>query len=192
MKPLLIFDTETTGVTSSDSVCQIAAVLADPTTFEVVDTFKSLVNPQRRIHPQAAAIHGISDAMVRTAPLLTDVFSEKLSDWFVQADIICGHNVKFDIRMTQSVLPEKEYAVLDTLSLVRCRFPGWSNHKLQTAVAILELPQRQAHDALGDVLSCLDLLKAVAQEGETAYELQRYASTCMADKRRNVRKRLGV
>ena len=59
MKSFIVFDTETTGVTPADKVCQIAAALVDADTFEVQDSFTSLVDPQREIPAGAFAIRAV-------------------------------------------------------------------------------------------------------------------------------------
>ncbi len=60
----IYYDTETTGVKpDKDRIVEIAAF--DPV---LNKTFVTLVNPGIPIPQEAAAIHGISDAMVATAP----------------------------------------------------------------------------------------------------------------------------
>lgn len=165
----IIFDTETTGVGSQDSPVQIAVALVDSQTLALKDHFVSLIKPNVAIHPSAQAVHGITDSMVENAPTLQQVFDDKLTDWFATSSIWCGHNVSFDLRMCESVLPERA-KILDTLSLARLLYPKWQNHKLTSVVKNLDLPNRQAHDALGDVLSCLDFLQAIT-DGKTAEQL---------------------
>lgn len=164
MKSFIVLDTETTGVTSADKVCQIAAALVDAATFEVQDSFTSLVDPQREIPAGAFAIHGISNEAAKGKPLLQEVFDQHLSRWFNEVDILCGHNVQFDIRMCRDHIRAGAYQILDTLTLARTLYPQWPNHKLQSVVANLRLPKRHAHDALGDVLSCIDFLQAIRSD----------------------------
>lgn len=192
MKPFVVFDTETTGVTPDDRPCQIAAALVDACSFEVVSSFATLLNPGRPIHPKAQEVHGISDSDVSDAPTLDEfVKGSPLSTWLAETDILCGHNVRFDMRMCQEVLPHPNYLVLDTLTLARCRHPKLPNHRLQTLVTELGLPPRQAHDALGDVLSCIDYLQLVA-DGQDVYELQQYSQTCMKEANKVLLQKVGA
>lgn len=160
---LLGIDTETTGVSKDDEILQIAAVLLDANTFAVKETFCTLVNPQRAIHPKASEVHGISEQDVADAPLLASVWQNSpIVAWAEQSLALFGHNLAFDLRMMKRD-DFKQMNVLDTLTLVQRCYPMWHNHKLQTAVANMNLPKREAHDALGDILSCADIIQAFAQ-----------------------------
>ena len=171
-----VFDTETTGVGNDDRPCQIAVAVVDASTFSIA-AFKSvLVNPERLIHPNAQAVHGISDDMVKNEPTLKEVFETELKPLFATS-MYCGHNVQFDMRMCHDVLGDRNVEIFDTLKLARCEYPKLRNHKLQTLVKELELPRRDAHDALGDVFSCVDFLIHVAN-GRDAFELYRHSNEC--------------
>ena len=162
MRYVLVLDTETTGLTSEDTVCQLAAAKLDAETLEVIDTFESLIDPQRPINAGATKIHGITDADVAGQPLLSDVMASGFSSWLRRADYWAGHNLQFDIRMLKNHILHPYPVVLDTYYLARSRFKGWSNHQLQTAVKELGLDGGKAHDALSDVLACAQLLRVIA------------------------------
>lgn len=170
MRYVLVFDTETTGMAKDDGVCQIAAAKLDAESLEVIDTFESLVNPQRPISVGAANIHGITDAEVADQPTLADVMANGFSSWLRHADYWAGHNLQFDIRMLQDHIAHPYPTVLDTYFLSRSRFKRWSNHRLQTAVKELGLDGGKAHDALSDVLACAQLLRVIA-DGRPVSEL---------------------
>lgn len=170
MRYVLVFDTETTGLTKDDKVCQLAAAKLDAETLEVIDTFESLIDPQRPINAGASAIHGITDADVAGQPLLFDVMANGFSSWLRHADYWAGHNLQFDIRMLQDHIAHPYPTVLDTYFLSRSRFKRWSNHRLQTAVKELGLDGGKAHDALSDVLACAQLLRVIA-DGRPVSEL---------------------
>lgn len=170
MRYVLVFDTETTGLTSEDTVCQLAAAKLDAESLEVIDTFESPVNPQRPISAGAANIHGITDAEVADQPTLADVMACGFAEWLRRADYWAGHNLQFDIRMLKNHIPHPYPVVLDTYYLARSRFKRWSNHQLQTAVKELGLDGGKAHDALSDVLTCAQLLRVIA-DGRPVSEL---------------------
>lgn len=169
MRYVLVFDTETTGLTKEDTVCQIAAARLDTESLELIDTFESLIDPQTPIHPNAAKIHGITDDDVAGQPLLSDVMADGFGEWLRLADYWAGHNLQFDIRMLEDHIPHPYPTVLDTYYLARSRFKGWPNHQLQTAVKELGLDGGKAHDALSDVLACAQLLRVLA-DGRPASE----------------------
>lgn len=159
MKLILGIDTETTGVTALDKVCQVAAILVNPVTLETVDQFCTLVDPQMPVNPAAQAVHGISSESLVGQPLMEDVWqTSPLAKWIAEADVLFGHNVQFDVRMLGDDA-FKHLTVLDTLRLARACWPQWGSHKLQNCVNQLSLPERAAHDALGDIESSADILR---------------------------------
>lgn len=62
-RPLIVFDTETTGVGPEDRIIEIGFQVHKPDTDTVVE-WRSLVNPGRPIPPEATAVHNITDEMV--------------------------------------------------------------------------------------------------------------------------------
>lgn len=88
----LFFDTETTGV---DNVAEIVEVGIVDSNGELV--FESLVRPSRPISPDAAAVHGISDEVVQSAPTWAEVFPE-IRQLF-QGKHVGIFNSGFDLRM---------------------------------------------------------------------------------------------
>ena len=171
MRYILVFDTETTGLTKEDTVCQIAAARLDTESLELIDTFESLIDPQRPISAGATKIHGITDADVTGQPSLSDVMTNGFSSWLRHADYWAGHNLQFDIRMLKDHIAHPYPTVLDTYYLSRSRLKHWTNHRLQTAVKELGLDGGKAHDALSDVLACAQLLRVIA-DGRPASEFQ--------------------
>ncbi|MRN38570.1 3'-5' exonuclease [Neisseria sp. N95_16] len=164
-------DTETTGVTDNDDILQIAAIKIDPDTWDITERFVSLVKPRAPITPAAELIHGISYEMVKNAPRIEDVLnSSRLKVLIDEADIVFGHNISFDLRF---IGPElfHDKKVLDTLRLTRVAWPLLKSHRLQSLVQHLGLPSRPAHDALGDIESCVDVLKLFKNSGSSIEDL---------------------
>src|SRR6266540_7229589 len=66
-------DVETTGLSPwfGDRICEIAVVRCEGD--KVLDTFDSLLNPERPISPGAARVNGLKDSQVRGAPRFMDV-----------------------------------------------------------------------------------------------------------------------
>ena len=159
MKLILGVDTETTGLTAEDRPIQIGAVLVNPVTWEVVDSWMSFVDPEKEIHPAAQAIHGISPEQVKGQPTMQEIWERStFADWVKDSDVLFGHNIPFDAnKLGPSYLAHLRR--LDTCTLARRLYPKWRSHKLQTCVSNLGLPDRAAHDALGDILSCADFLQ---------------------------------
>lgn len=87
-------DTETTGFGPRAEIVDIAVV--DGAGEVLLD---SLVQPERRIPREVTAIHGISDADVRSAPRWSDLYTEVLH--VLQGRRIVVYNVVFDRQMVR-------------------------------------------------------------------------------------------
>jgi len=101
-RPVVFFDLETTGLDiRNDRIVQIAfiRVNADRTTV----SWSSLLDPDIPIPPEATAVHGIDDGMVKGKPVFRDVAGEILD--FIKDSDLAGFNVaRFDLPMLQSEL----------------------------------------------------------------------------------------
>lgn len=148
MKLYLIGDTETASL--QGGVAELAWLWIDET-FKVYDAQCYRVNPQRKIEPEAQAIHGISDADVADCPTLKQVTAGFKS----KVDMI-GHNISFDLRMLHGTIPVDRS--LCTLNLAWRYISGVPSHKLEVLQKVLNFPMQKAHSALGDVFTCRDLL----------------------------------
>lgn len=170
---LLIFDTETTGLGLQDRPIQLAALLAHPVSLEIVDKFQTLIDPEMPIDEGAYAVHGISNDDVKGKPTLSQVYRDlRFNSMLRRATVAVAHNINFDLRM----MGEQYFShlkKLDTVVLAGRVYPESKSRKLQHLVKALNLPERQAHDAMGDVLSVLDFLKSVqAKTGWDGYRMQ--------------------
>ena len=91
----VVFDVETTGLSTvdGDRIIEIAAMKIKDG--KVVDKFYSLVNPNRLIPSQATRINNITDDMVEKAPTASEVLPKMLT--FISSSCVAGHNVRFDL-----------------------------------------------------------------------------------------------
>lgn len=153
-------DLETTGAFPLKSdICEIGAVKWK--NGKVIDRFQTLIKPTHQMSDFIIAIHNITNQMVENAPLI----SEKLHDFykFIQGSVIAAHHAPFDIGFLAYEF-EKNNIYVDSQPIVctslisRALIQGSKNHKLQTLIEHLGLPKRNAHRALDDAESCLDLL----------------------------------
>ncbi len=137
---------------------------------QVVETWSSLVNPQRAIPRHATAVHGITDVDVRSAPSF-GLAQARLHSFCADATVV-AHNARFDLSFLPRIalLPS-----LCTVELARRAFPNAPNHKNQTLRTYLGIDGdplvagAAAHRALGDALvtaailmRCLRVLKRAA------------------------------
>ena len=155
--PLVFLDLETTGLRPGiepwhDRVCEIAALRFDPT--GETDRLVTLINPQRPIPAEAAAIHHISDDMVQTAPCFGDIIP--MINRVVDGGTLVIHNAPFDLGFLRAEfrrfgLEWIERPVVDTLVIARRQIPTVS-HSLPNLATLLGVSPG-GHRALGDVLT---------------------------------------
>ena len=158
------FDVETTGLDpATDRIVEIAAVrvLDD----QIVDSFRSLVDPGVRIPLDAQRVHGITDAMVEDSPLIERVLPEFLE--FMGNDMLAAHNAAFDIRFVGMACIRHDYqipnAYFDTMGLARL-WPAAPNKKLSTLARAAGITQAQDHRALGDAELVAQLIAAARKQ----------------------------
>lgn len=87
-------DVETTGVTNTDRVVEIAAVTISPRG-RVVDEWDTLVNPERDVGP--THIHKVSASMVSAAPVFSEVAGALAER--INGAVLVAHNLSFDERI---------------------------------------------------------------------------------------------
>ncbi len=149
----IYYDTETTGVKpSKDRIVEIAAY--DP---EKDKTYCSFVCPEMPIPAEASAISGITDDMVKDAPLFKEVgpaFAEFCSGDTI---LIAHNNDAFDKLFLENeygrsglIIPA--WAYLDTLKWSRKYRPDLPRHSLQFLRETFSIQANQAHRALDDVI----------------------------------------
>ncbi len=148
MQNFLFFDTETTGNTEEDFLCQLA--------YKYDGTeFSELYKPSLPIPPEASAVHHITNKMIAEKPAFREskdyVSVKTLFENGVAIPV--AHNAKFDIGMMKKEGIEISPAIC-TLRLARHldkenKIPRYNLQFLRYYLGI-EI-DAQAHDALGDV-----------------------------------------
>jgi len=93
-RPIAFLDLETTGVNlSSDRIVEIAIVKIHPDGSETVK--RRLVNPQMPIPKASSDIHGITDEMVKDAPVFRQIGNE-VKQFLEQCDLAGYNSNRFD------------------------------------------------------------------------------------------------
>ncbi|WP_297802417.1 DNA polymerase III subunit epsilon [uncultured Brevundimonas sp.] len=128
----IVLDTETTGFDpkSGDRLIEVGCI-------EIVDllptgrTFHRYVNPERSIPEDAIKVHGITDEMVKDAPIFAKMADELLE--FIGDAPLIAHNASFDRNFIdwELLLAHKpqtgEARWIDTLAIAKSKFPGQPN-----------------------------------------------------------------
>src|SRR5690606_21200745 len=88
-----IVDIETTGGNASGSrITEIAIVIHNGA--DIVDRWETLVNPQKEIPLPIFALTGITNEMVKDAPIFEDIAAKVFQ--MLSGRIFVAHNVNFD------------------------------------------------------------------------------------------------
>lgn len=128
----IVFDTETTGLEfKNDRVIEIGGIeLLNH--FPTGRSFHVYINPgDRRVHPDALAVHGITDDFLKDKPPFEQIV-EELLEFFEGAKWV-AHNATFDINFINAEFerlgrpPVATDLVVDTLALARRKHPMGPN-----------------------------------------------------------------
>ena len=162
----LLVDTETTGISAEDKVCEMAYVEIDDA-FNVVRSGNSLINPGIPIHYAASSVNGITDVMVKDAPTLEDYMLSEGSPLRGEVTLI-AHNLDFDFRFLKTYTDDS-VGKLCTLKCARVLYPDAANHKQGTLAAMLgiQVAREKAHSADGDLDVLLQLLQCLCRDAGT-------------------------
>ncbi len=149
MNKIIFFDTETTGNTEKDFLCQIAYKTDE-------ESFTGLYKPPIKIPPEASAVHHITNKMVIDKPSFSESpDSKKIKELFENENsVVVAHNAQFDLMIIKKEEINPKNSIC-TLRLARYLDPEGKieRYNLQYLRYLLELEvEATAHDALGDVL----------------------------------------
>lgn len=152
----IVIDTETTGLdpASGDRLIEVGCV-------EIVNRiptgreFHRYLNPERDIHGDAVAVHGLTAEFLKDKPLFKDI-ADALLDFVADAPLV-AHNAAFDMAVLNAELQRlakpslSRNPVVDTLALARRRHPAGPNSLDALCKRYgIDNSQRTKHGALMD------------------------------------------
>ena len=156
---IVCFDIETTGLkVTQEAITEIGAVRLR--NGEIVETFQTFVDPERRLTPEIIGLTGITDEMLRGAPKLKDALTAFLA--FAGDAPLAAHNAEFDISFIRAGCRKCgipfEPTYIDTLILAQNLLPGLGKYKLDIVADHLQLPQFNHHRASDDAVPVAQML----------------------------------
>lgn len=167
-KPLVIFDTETTGFSGKkDRLLSFSAVTVVYENGRFIETGRvdRLFNPEIYIPKDITAINHISNETVKDCPLEEECTDIILS-YITPDSIICGYNVSFDIRFLEGVFTRygKTFTYgfsYDVLQLAKELLGAKvENHKLGTVAEYLNVTGGlEFHNSIDDVVATARVLE---------------------------------
>lgn len=146
-----IVDVETTGGSPNFSrIIEIGILRIEHG--EVVEKFKSFVNPGIPIPEFIAGYTGITDRMVKNAPSFTEIAEEILC--LFESSVLVAHNSNFDYGFLRSEFMRAGFVfnadTLCTLRLSRALFPEHKHHNLSAIIKRYDFTCKNRHRAFDD------------------------------------------
>lgn len=160
-----IIDVETTGGQARfERITEIAIVLHDGA--QVVDTFTTLLNPERSIPWNITQLTGITDEMVARAPKFYEVARRIVE--MTEGAIFVAHNASFDYHFVREEFARLGFDFsrkqLCTVRLARKVFPGLPSYSLGNLKRHFGIHADQSHRALDDTLATTRLFELILAE----------------------------
>ena len=163
---VVVFDTETTGCSRWDEICQIAAV--EYVNGEQARTFMRYICPTCEMNPWAEGVHGLSLDFLNENGIAPEEAMRQFFKFVGNDVLLVAHNAKFDLRMLQQECAKfgLEFApqgleTCDTLALARHLRPDLECHALSHLIDALGINAVNSHDALDDTLACAGVFFAL-------------------------------
>jgi DNA polymerase III epsilon subunit family exonuclease len=156
----VVVDLETTGAKAPPGrITEVGAYRISRG--RIVAEFETLVNPEMLIPPFIVHLTGITDAMVKDAPLFSEVAGRWLD--FIGDAVLVAHDAQFDMRFLNHelarVFPGQRMAnsQLCTVTLSRRVIPGLINYRLHTVAEHFNVPIYNRHRAAGDARATAEI-----------------------------------
>ncbi|MBI2930305.1 MAG: 3'-5' exonuclease [Planctomycetes bacterium] len=148
----VVLDVETTGLDpASDRICEVGAIKVH--SGRELGRFQTLVNPERPMPVEATRKNGITDDMLKGAPMFAAVAPDLRR--FLAGTVLVAQNAEFDLgflnaefrRGGGSKLPLN---AVDTIALARAARPGLSSYRLDNLAAAFGARFSTRHRSIGD------------------------------------------
>lgn len=156
---VVVFDTETTGCTIHDEICQLAA--AEYVEGSLTKTLNLYILPTCEMNPRAECIHGLSMDFLAERGIDPVVAMARFFEFLGHDVLLVAHNNTFDMGMLRRECAKFDIAfdsdgieTCDTLALSRYFRPDLRSHALGNLLEPLNVAGVNSHDALDDTLAC--------------------------------------
>lgn len=161
----VVVDIETTGGWSNgDRITEIGAVKVR--NHEIIDEWHSLINPQRAIPANITRLTGITNDMVRDAPLFAEIADSFMQ--FMGDGVFVAHSVNFDYGFISHEYERLErrfrFPKLCTCAGMRRRYPGHKSYGLGALCELYGISLKDHHRALCDARAASSLLNLINEK----------------------------
>ncbi|MGN0847543.1 MAG: exonuclease domain-containing protein [Kiritimatiellia bacterium] len=167
---VVVVDTETTGCSRDDQICQLAA--AEYVAGRLTRTMNVYVRPTCEMSYWAERIHGISMEYLDEHGIEPTDALGRFFDFLGSDALFVAHNVPFDKGMIERecqkfgfVCEPRGIETCDTVHLARVLVPGLGSYSLGDLLKPLGLTDVvNSHDALDDVMACAGVFFKLLRE----------------------------
>ena len=156
--PLVVIDCETTGLGDQDRIVEVAAVHLDSQSWEIIDEYDTLINPECDTGP--VHIHSVTNEMVEAAPVFSEIvaaLSERL-----HGAVLIAHNFPFDSRMLQQEFDRLDINFHPGAGL--CTMQASNGANLSNACNRHGVTLKNHHSALADARATAALARKTLKE----------------------------
>ncbi|MCL2245603.1 MAG: 3'-5' exonuclease [Lentimicrobiaceae bacterium] len=170
-RPIVFFDVETTGLNiGKDKIIELALLKVNPDGSEATKVWR--VNPEIPIAKEAEAIHGISNADLKDAPVFAEV-ADEVHHFLENCDLAGYNSNKFDLPLLveEFLRVGKDFDLRDKKCIdVQNIFHKMEPRNLSAAYRFYcQKELIDAHQALADTRATFEILKGQLEkyDGET-------------------------
>jgi len=170
-----VLDVETTGLDPRyEKVIEFAGYRIERG--EIVDSFISFLNPERRLDPYIVSFTGIRDEDLEDAPLFEDVAS-KVMDLLTDS-VIVGHNIQFDVKFLEAEFLNAGYESFKPVTFCTLRgakrlYPQLKSKRLEMVRDHLNIPPGVTHRAYSDAKATAEIFLKMAEKLRKDFQLSR-------------------
>ncbi len=164
-KTISFVDIETTGGRSFyDRIIEIGIIRVEDN--EIVQTFRSLINPQAHIPREIELLTGITSSDLENAPTFREIKDDILE---ILADsYFVAHNVRFDYGFLKSEFKRENISYSQkhfcTVKLSRLLYPEFKHHNLDALIDRYGFECANRHRAMNDARVLFDFYKKVQKD----------------------------
>ncbi|GAB4405167.1 MAG: exonuclease domain-containing protein [Microscillaceae bacterium] len=162
-----IVDIETTGLrVTEDRITEVAVVVFDGQT--VVQSFHSLINPERYLPEYISQLTGITNEMLATAPRFFEIAKELVQ--ITEGKVLVAHNAHFDYTFLRNEFKNLGFTfqrkTLCTVRLSRKLFPNLPSYSLGKLCHHFQIAHQNQHRAQGDAQATVALFDLLLRQNE--------------------------
>ena len=140
---------------------------------KVVDSYETLVNPERSIPEFISRMTGITNEMVQVAPKFYEVAKNIVE--ITEGAVFVAHNARFDYGFIREEFKRLGYTYsrkqLCTVRLSKTVFPDLPKYGLDYLIKHFNIPVDNRHRAMADVRATVDVFERILRVQNSDYDI---------------------